>query len=873
MKVALGYCTDNKNQIIPILDVLEPLIAVHQFESNLGFVSNNLLQFDGFKLLVISDNFLKSPDCMFGSLELLRSDSDKLMVLVADGIDENQQPVPTFLTKVTHIIKYINYWQDKYLELRRTKSYDEAEIDFELKKIRSISTEVGEFIRILRGMELIDLQSEIAGGFINLSNYLSLKIEVPEPVTPTESPWGERMEAESSSWDDPGTETVITEEPVSEPVTPTESPWGESMEAESSSWGDPGSETVITEEPVSEPVTPTETPWGDSVEAESSLWGDPGTETVITEEPVSEPVTPTETPWGESMEAEASSWGDPGTETVVTEEPVSEPVTPTETPWGESMEAEASSWGDPGTETVITEEPVSEPVTPTETPWGESMEAESSSWGDSGTETVVTEEPVSEPVTPTETPWGESMEAESSSWGDPDNLPGQTETDDVKDQTELNQIQWIQQAEEKIKLGDFLEAENLLKRAEFSASHDSSILFRLSLLYFNYFKNDLELALKYIDRAIALDENNSEFYFHRSLVKEGLDNDVQSIETDLIKAIELNSMHALAMYQLAVLKRTRGLLADAKRLYVQASNLKYDLKSEQNDIAFGVATPRGNVYDIIEDLKTQINNLQSIIQLKNKPVIHKTVLITGATSGIGRATAIQFAEAGYQKLILTGRRLNLLTELKKQIASLSDCEVVILNFDITNRESVEDALFGLPPIDILINNAGKAKGLAPIYEGSYHHWDEMIQTNITGLLYVTRIISAGMVARKSGHIINIGSTAGKEVYPSGNVYCATKFAVDALTKAIRLDLYQHQIRVSQISPGHVEHTEFAKVRFDGDLEKADIYQGFNPLTSDDVAGMILYIANQPERINIQDILVMGTQQAGASFIDRSGRKF
>ncbi|MEO6036789.1 MAG: SDR family NAD(P)-dependent oxidoreductase, partial [Saprospiraceae bacterium] len=175
-------------------------------------------------------------------------------------------------------------------------------------------------------------------------------------------------------------------------------------------------------------------------------------------------------------------------------------------------------------------------------------------------------------------------------------------------------------------------------------------------------------------------------------------------------------------------------------------------------------------------------------------------------------------------------------------------------------------------IDILINNAGLAKGFSPIHEGDTDHWETMIDTNIKGLLYVTRAISPGMVERRRGHIINICSSAGKEVYANGNVYCATKFAVDALTRSMRLDLHQHNIRVSQVSPGHVEDTEFALNRFDGDQEQAQIYNNFQPLRPEDVADVIYYMTTRPAHVNVQDVVLFSTQQASATVVDRSGRK-
>lgn len=251
----------------------------------------------------------------------------------------------------------------------------------------------------------------------------------------------------------------------------------------------------------------------------------------------------------------------------------------------------------------------------------------------------------------------------------------------------------------------------------------------------------------------------------------------------------------------------------------------------------------------------------------------KCALITGATSGIGLATAREFASHGID-LILTARRAERLQALKTELESSYNVKVATLAFDIRNQKECADAVAKISqPVDILINNAGLARGLSSIHEGDLEHWEQMIDTNIKGLLYMTRLISPGMVERKSGHIINLGSTAGKEVYPKGNVYCATKFAVEALTKAIRTDLYAYGIRVSQVSPAHVEETEFARVRFDWDQEKAKIYNDFNPLTAKDVAEAIYFMASRPPHVNVQDILMMGTQQAGSTMIDKSGRRY
>ena len=255
--------------------------------------------------------------------------------------------------------------------------------------------------------------------------------------------------------------------------------------------------------------------------------------------------------------------------------------------------------------------------------------------------------------------------------------------------------------------------------------------------------------------------------------------------------------------------------------------------------------------------------------------LSKTIMITGATSGIGKATAKLFARNGYN-LIITGRRQEKLTELKEILEDKFGAGIETLCFDVRDFNEASIAFASLSEtwrnVDILVNNAGGAKGLDFIQDGSISHWDTMIDTNIKGILYLTKLVAPIMVENTKGHIINVCSTAGHEVYPKGAVYCATKYAVDALTKGMRLDLYQHGVRVSQVSPGHVEETEFALNRFDGNEEKAKIYEDFTPLKSKDIAEIIFYVATRPKHVNIQDVLVMSSQQANSTNIDRSGRK-
>ena len=247
----------------------------------------------------------------------------------------------------------------------------------------------------------------------------------------------------------------------------------------------------------------------------------------------------------------------------------------------------------------------------------------------------------------------------------------------------------------------------------------------------------------------------------------------------------------------------------------------------------------------------------------------KIALITGATAGIGEATAKVLAQNEY-KLILTGRRLDRLEELRNSL--LDDTEVLTLNFDIRNKVEVNEAINSLPEewksIDVLINNAGLAVGLGHLNDGETDDWERMIDTNIKGLLYITRAVSPIMIKKKKGHIVNISSIAGKEVYENGNVYVATKHAVDALSKAMRIDFVNDGIKVSNIAPGMVD-TEFSLVRFKGDQKKAErVYRGFTPLYGEDIAEVILFALQRPAHVNLNDIIIMPTAQASATIVHR-----
>lgn len=247
----------------------------------------------------------------------------------------------------------------------------------------------------------------------------------------------------------------------------------------------------------------------------------------------------------------------------------------------------------------------------------------------------------------------------------------------------------------------------------------------------------------------------------------------------------------------------------------------------------------------------------------------KIVLITGASSGIGAACAQAFAQ-GKAKLILVARRLERLEQIAQQLKQ--NTQVYCLQLDVCDRSSVESALKSLPEawhkVDILINNAGLSRGLDKFYEADIQDWEEMIDTNIKGLLYITRLLAPGMVERGQGHIVNIGSIAGHQAYPGGNVYCATKAAVKALSEGMKMDLLGTPVRVTSVDPGMVE-TEFSQVRFHGNVERANkVYQGITPLSAEDIAEIVFFCATRPLHVNISELIVLATDQSSATLVHR-----
>jgi NADP-dependent 3-hydroxy acid dehydrogenase YdfG/tetratricopeptide (TPR) repeat protein len=461
---------------------------------------------------------------------------------------------------------------------------------------------------------------------------------------------------------------------------------------------------------------------------------------------------------------------------------------------------------------------------------------------------------------------------------------------------------------------DYYLAQTYYEKTASVSPYYPNIYLKLAEMSNTHFEGQEKLTKKYFKKAIEIDAENPDLYYTYATFLNEKENNSEKAIKYFQKTLKIQPEHPFANYDLALIYYHLGDKYAAENFYEKAIANNSEIKTDENESVFRVARiltheraqeaieagkekdlellsfesmvddmPNSNIEapTFTEEMTAAVN-VAPVIEVapievkKEKPNPEaKIVLITGATSGIGRATAEILAKDGYN-LILTGRRGDRLEALSTRFNADYTGTTKTLVFDITKYEEVEKAIQSLDNewfnIDVLLNNAGLGLGLDPIHTGNLAQWETMIDTNIKGLLYMTRLISPRMVENLSGHIINLCSTAGKEAYPMGNVYCATKFAVDALTKSMRIDLHKFNIRVSQVAPGAVEETEFSVVRFEGDVARADkVYADFQALRAVDVAEVIHFIISRPSHVNIQDVLMMGTQQATASMIDRSGR--
>ena len=792
-RILLAYCHDNA----PLAHYLDHKLSrigipfehvTEQPDAPVGTFTEQLRSNEEPVLLLVTDNLLKNRHCMVGLLPVLQQlvRQDRVLVVVADGVDVDGMVVPTHIDRMVNALLYMNYWQNTWLDLSNAHQQATAEekelLDEELDQVRNIANQMGDLISAMRDAgysteeqleshdfvlffqkfglsdwhgqyrRLAALDHEVAGAPESIAPAAMVEIPVVSgPLAPTPA------EPLNDLPSEPEEELPIDFDEEEEDLEPEMLPSNQ----------DPGETNLA---------------WaGETAESDLPIDRNPEIETTIRDAWF----------WLERGHVER---GIDLFQLALEEHPGHEGLQQEYT-----LALEKYGAG-------FVEEPVKSPAPPVQEPKTE-LPTE---------EPLVEEEP--EPVT-----------VEFLSPEEPEtNL---TETGEAKSYDLMGEM-----AAEK---GDYLFAKYCWDRSAELDPQYPDIYRKLGLMTSEHLRDYRETAVHYLQKALEANPNDAEVHF--ALAKTSLQSGDQ---------------------------------AQAGSWYQRAVSLQPRLRTEEYDRLFSPEAESGlePEVDLAEPMPTEPVAEQAPVA---RPREVLTVLITGATSGIGRATAELFAQAGH-RLILTGRRIERLVLLKTQLETESQSDVLMLPFDVRDPGAVSAALNNLPEgwqnVDILINNAGLAKGLDPIQEGNLDHWETMIDTNLKGLLYVTRAISPGMVERRRGHIVNISSSAGKEVYVNGNVYCATKFAVDALTRAMRLDLYQHNIRVSQVSPGHVEDTEFALNRFDGDQERAArIYDDFQPLRPEDVADAIYYMVTRPAHVNVQDMVLFCTQQASASAVDRSGR--
>ncbi len=853
----LGYCIDN----VQTAEVLDERLSAAQFQIHHiyskqdqagGSLSEQLLSSPHPTLLLISDNFLKSVACMSGSLQLLQRKKDDILPLIIDGFDksEPEKVIHTQFERVSDIIQYINYWQEQYLDLRRQKR--QLDLDSEeafhkyLRDVRSISGEAGEFLRLLRNMTFYRIEEFSQNNYQALFRFLGKEAEWQSA---SEIPNMPAQEGNTSAGPDP---KVVSQIPGID-LLPEEQPNpGARPEANPTPKPDPVERKARIDQLIAS---------GQQEEAvrllDESLAEDPQSASFLFQKAL----------------LLSRMGGEKFPEAIQTLDQLLQ-VRPVHLE-GRFLRAELK-------------------------------EKESDYAGARHDYERVLD---LDPDHPTASlrlgillanhlrnePLEAARVLQVAIRKDPQNA-------EAPYQYALllkNQLRQLESSLPQFEKAISLNPDNAFARLdlaytlkELGREKDAFESYQMALELAPNLRTEKKDQYFFVQPRVE-----SEFSEKRDSFPSETESQTPPREESRKAPAEEESQppflesNGIGRYDAAP---EEDKSTEPEHLQFQASKPEAfpsdseDLFPEDAgapEVDAPVEEPEED--DTINALKDNLQKLELLLaerRRREKEALEahiasqtdkQTVLITGASSGIGRATARKFAENGY-RIIVTGRRSDRLMAMKEEFSEeYENMDIYPLPFDVRDLGSIQLALNRLPEdwkkVDILINNAGKAKGLDPIHQGNIDHWNEMIDTNLKGLLYLTRAISPGMVERRKGHIINVGSIAGKEVYPKGGVYCATKFGVEALTQAMRLDFHAYGIRVGQVSPGHVEETEFALVRFDGDGQKARIYDDFQPLRASDVAEAIFFIATQPPHVNVQDILLMGAQQASATIIDRSGR--
>lgn len=938
MGFILAYCKENQN-IAHEIDAKLSLVGIdfdHVAGDEISGANGLQAQLKDRKepiLLLVSDNFLRSTECMYQALFMLQASehTNQVQPVVIDGRkrlpDGSYQPVPTTFERVSNVIQYMNYWQERYLDLRKLKR--EAtdtilvdKIEDQLKIVRSTSSEVGEFLRILRGVEYWTFDQMAHNDFALFFETL----EAPE----LHQNYKEKIKNNQIVLPE-----IIEEEPDAEeffngplPVPPVSVAEKDPVNLASES-AIPGTAQVSEEASISEISDPE----FDNIPASELSEEVPVLRDHLPENDLEKTVEKAEKETNEELEVDhlidqlnvekvlKNSYH------VADKGPLLDRLLEHQK---EKMKEEqhenhlAQSNGESELDRYLSTLSTEESAKKNERETGVPKDIIDDIFDDEeedGKDIFSIKEIPTETNLPVEDVFDnvaeEAVQRAKNLIDQGDTEEGlellKVMVDRYPDNTHLRflyatflaspaeefdaantQLELITQYDPA-----FLDAYMLLgslaeqrQDALLAKSYYEKVLsidqaqplihYRLGKLLQSHFRNQLDQAITCFYQSLKLDPANVDARFqYANLLYDLKDNAKLAIE-ELENVLSFEPGNSEAYFKLAQIFYQINKRKKASRAYHLSWQFDPSLRTEENDRIYKYLKKEKkkrkkkkkagiSKKPFSQDIPFEIADVETN---ENGKVLTKTVLITGATSGIGRATAEIFAQNGY-RLILTGRRTTRLETIQTIFRKKYNTEIKILPFDVRDplavKEAISDLGEGWQDVDILINNAGLAKGFSSIHEGDLADWEAMINTNIKGLLYMTRCLAPLMVKRRQGHIINVSSSAGKEVYPNGNVYCATKHAVEALTKAMRLELHQYNIRVGQVSPGHVEETEFAFVRFE-DKEKAKIYEDFQPLRAKDVAESIYFIATRPPHVNIQDIHLFGTQQANSLFIDRSGRE-
>jgi NADP-dependent 3-hydroxy acid dehydrogenase YdfG/Tfp pilus assembly protein PilF len=862
-KIILAYCRDNADLAQKIDDNLSRVgIPFEHLTNQPGAMPGQFAAWvqstNSPVILLITDNFLKNQSCMSSALsmfqQLLRS--ERVLTIVADGkIDIGNgdfEATNTQFDRVVHAIQYMNFWQSSYLELRAQKdnvTENDAEIfESRLNIVRDISSEIGDFLNLLRDCEyrkMSDFEQDsykmffLRFGIMDWHQQYSLLDNVqsrseikPKPLqTPTVNT-------------SVATQNLVT---IPEEIPAKNEDWLVAVPTRTVS---PEFEKLSDNDDFIHELKKVEVKSTDFLN--DAFQEDSETDHLV-DEIIQENFTASNTENWPQIEDEPTE----SLDYLFEEQPIIETVK-VETDWAANINKQLSSAQRPIETRILKEQPFNPTplIIPQTTAQYIALTIKDAEyWLEKGQhEQAFKAFELAIEDYPEDVSLQKNYLSALSKHGNTEKAIFFIE-EKIKT-PELQAQAFDSLAENCLVLGDVETARIIWEKTALINPTHPDIFYKLGKLADKNEPESNDAATEYLKMAVKQTPDNAEIHYNLAQILQK--HKPKKAIKYLLNTVGIEPQHPSAWMDLALNYQKIEENANAATCFAKAVEINPALNTDANR----------NLFHPIA--KAQV--IETPKQIVKKDIL--TVLITGATSGIGKATAELFAQNGH-RLILIGRREDRLLEIKTLFEKDYQNEIHTVSFDVRDYKSAEKALQNLPEnwqnIDILLNNAGLARGLDFIHEGDLEHWETMIDTNIKGLLYMTRLISPNMVQRRKGHIINISSTAGKEVYPKGNVYCATKHAVEALTKAMRMDLHNHNIRVSEVSPGMVEETEFALTRFDGDAEKAQIYKDFQPLKASDVAEIIYFIATRPAHVNIQDVLVMGTQQASSTVVDRSGR--